>query len=364
MKTWRVGIAGATGMVGQRLVSLLADHPWFRLSALAASQASAGKPYALAVGDRWALPSALPAVASQMTVFDASDVNRMAREVDVVFCAVSLPKEETLQLEESYAKAELPVISCNSAARTVADIPMIIPEINAAHADVIPLQKKRLGTKRGFIAVKPNCSIQSYVPALTPLRPLGLKAVSIVTMQAVSGAGKTLRGWPEMADNLIPFIPGEERKSEEEPLKIWGRLSAGERGIVNAPAPVISAQCIRVPVSDGHTAAVSVSFDKKPPLSEVRDLWHGLRTLPQELGLPSAPDPYLIYTDAEDRPQPQLDRDAGRGMAISVGRLREDRIFDMHFICLSHNTLRGAAGGSVLMAELLCAQGYVPEGGS
>ncbi len=364
MKTWKVGIVGATGMVGQRLVSLLARHPWFRLEALAASPGSAGRPYAQAVSGRWALSSALPEAVGDMQVLDAADIQGVAKKVDFVFCAVSLPKAGTLAMEEAYARAEIPVISCNSACRMLPDVPMIIPEINASHAKVIPAQRKRLKTRRGFIAVKPNCSIQSYVPALSPLLPFGIRSVSVVTLQAVSGAGKTLEGWPEIADSVIPFIPGEEEKSEGEPLKIWGALSADGLRIVSAQAPSISAQCIRVPVSDGHMAAVSVSFDSKPSIAEIAGIWRDCRTLPQELGLPSAPDPYLLFLEGDDRPQTRLDRDAGAGMAISIGRLREDRLFDCRFICLSHNTLRGAAGGSVLTAELLCAQDWIPSGGA
>lgn len=361
MKKWRVGIIGATGMVGQRFVSLLNNHPWFTVTAVAASSASAGKPYAQAVQGRWAMPSPLPESIAGMAVLDAQDVDALAGLVDFVFCAVSLHKEETRLLEEAYARHNIPVVSNNSACRGLPDVPMLIPEINAGHIAVIGAQRKRLGSKTGFIAVKPNCSIQSYVPALSPLLPFGIRAVSVCTYQAVSGAGKTLASWPEMQDNIIPYIGGEEEKSEQEPLKVWGRLSADGTRIENAPLPRISAQCLRVPVSDGHMAAVSVSFERKPSRDAILQLWREYETEPQKLGLPSAPAPFLTYFEQDDRPQTGLDRDIGRGMGISIGRLREDSLFDWRFVCLSHNTLRGAAGGAVLMAELLCAKGYIPK---
>ena len=359
MKKFRVGIIGATGMVGQRLVSLLSEHPWFDLSALAASTSSAGKTYPEAVSGRWMMPSPMPEKVRGMKVLDAKEIGDVRELVDFVFCAVSLPKDETRELEEAYARAEVPVISNNSACRMLPDVPMIIPEINSEHAKVIPAQQKRLGCSRGFIVVKPNCSIQSFVPPLTPLMPFEMLEIIVSTYQAVGGAGRTMDSWPEMKDNVIPFIPGEEEKSEAEPLKIWGHLSPDKKGIVSLSAPVISAQCVRVPVSDGHLATVSVKFKKKPSREDILQIWKGYRTLPQELNLPSAPSPFLIYQEEADRPQTALDRDAGNGMAVVIGRLRKDPIMDWRFVCLSHNTLRGAAGGGVLTAELLCAQGFI-----
>lgn len=359
MKKFRVGIIGATGMVGQRLVTLLSEHPWFELSTLTASASSAGKTYPEAVSGRWMMPTPMPDKFQGMKVLDARDIKTVAEMVDFVFCAVSLPKDETRALEEAYARAEVPVISANSACRMVPDVPMIIPEINAEHAKVIPAQQRRLGCSRGFIAVKPNCSIQSFVPALTPLLPFEMLEVFVSTYQAVSGAGRTLESWPEMKDNVMPYIPGEEEKSEAEPLKVWGRLRPDKKGIVHLSTPVISAQCVRVPVSDGHLATVSVRFRKKPSREDILQIWKGYRTLPQELELPSAPNPFLIYREETDRPQTALDRNAGNGMAVVIGRLREDPLMDWRFVCLSHNTLRGAAGGGVLTAELLCAQGFI-----
>ncbi len=357
-KEYNVGIVGATGMVGQRLITLLHAHPWFKITALAASPRSAGMPYREAVAGRWVMDVPLPDNVAGMQVMDAANISAVAGKVDFVFCAVSMPKAETRELEEAYAKAEVPVLSNNSACRLVDDVPMLIPEINADHIRVIEAQKKRLGTRRGFIAVKPNCSIQSYVPALTPLLDFGPEIVQAVTFQAVSGAGKTLEGWPEMDRNVIPFIPGEEEKSEREPLKIWGEVN--REGLVEHTAlPLISAQCLRVPVQDGHLAAVSVKFKKKPAKEEILSRWTNWSTLPNEMGLPSAPNPFLIYREENDRPQPALDREAGNGMAVTIGRLREDPVLDWRFVALSHNTLRGAAGGSVLTAELLCAQGFI-----
>ncbi|MBQ9989009.1 MAG: aspartate-semialdehyde dehydrogenase [Clostridia bacterium] len=359
MKKYRVGVIGATGMVGQRFVSLLADHPWFELNALAASERSAGKRYEDAVAGRWAFDWAIPAKAAEMTVIDAQDIDAVSALVDFVFCAVDMPKDATRALEEAYAKAEIPVVSNNSACRWVEDVPMMIPEINDAHAEVIEAQRKRLGTKSGFVAVKPNCSIQSYVPALAPLRDeYGIEAVNVCTYQAISGAGKTFKTWPEMVDNLIPYIGGEEEKSEQEPLKIWGRVEDGR--IVKAEAPVISAQCIRVPASDGHLAAVSVKFTKKPTKEAILKAWAEYQGEPQKLGLPSAPAQFLTYFEEDNRPQTGLDRDLYGGMGVSIGRLREDVLYDYKFVCLSHNTLRGAAGGGVLNAELLAAKGYIP----
>ena len=358
MKRYNVAVIGATGMVGQRFCLLLENHPWFNVAALAASPSSAGKKYADAVAGRWAMTSPIPAKFADMTVLDAeADLDKIAGMVDFVFCAVNMKKEEIRALEEKYAKAEVPVISNNSAHRFTPDVPMIIPEINPQHADIIPAQRKRLGTKRGFIAVKSNCSLQSYVPALHPLQKYGVKAVAVSTYQAISGAGKTFDRMPEILDNVIPYIGGEEEKSEREPLKIWGSIENGE--IVCTNTPKITAQCLRVPVSDGHTAAVFVSFDKKPSKEEILQAWADFSGEPQKLGLPSAPKQFLHYFEEDNRPQAKLDRMLENGMAVSVGRLREDILFDYKFVCLSHNTLRGAAGGAVLMAELLAAKGYL-----
>ena len=356
MKKYKVGVVGATGMVGQRFITLLAEHPWFELTALAASARSAGKPYQEAVGGRWQMPTPMPEKVKDMVVLDASHVEEVAGRVDFVFCAVNMKKDEIKALEERYAKAEVPVISNNSAHRFTPDVPMIIPEINPDHAESIGAQKKRPGTKRGFIAVKSNCSLQSYVPALHPLRKYGVKAVAVSTYQAISGAGKTFDRMPEIIDNVIPYIGGEEEKSEREPLKIWGHIEGGE--IVCTDTPKITAQCLRVPVSDGHTAAVFVSFEKKPAKEEILRAWAEFSGEPQKLALPSAPKQFLHYFEEENRPQAKLDRNLENGMAVSVGRLREDILFDYKFVCLSHNTLRGAAGGAVLMAELLAAKGY------
>jgi aspartate-semialdehyde dehydrogenase len=358
-KKLKVGILGATGMVGQRFVSLLANHPWFEVSLVAASANSAGKSYEEAVAGRWAVPGTVPGATARLAVKDASDVAAIAPQVDFVFCAVDMTKEETAKLEEAYARAETPVVSNNSAHRGTPDVPMpmMIPEINADHAKVIEAQRKRLGAKRGFIAVKPNCSLQSYVPAIHPLLEFGPSRIAVCTYQAISGAGKTFQSWPEMIDNVIPFIKGEEEKSEKEPMKIWGRLAEGR--VVNAEKPVITAQCIRVPVSDGHMAAVFASFDKKPGRDEILARWKAFEGEPQRAKLPSAPTPFLQYFEEDSRPQTKLDRDAGNGQAITIGRLRPDALFDWRFVALSHNTVRGAAGGAVLTAELLVHQGYV-----
>jgi aspartate-semialdehyde dehydrogenase len=353
----KVGVLGATGMVGQRFVSLLAEHPWFRVTVVAASARSAGQAYGEAVAGRWALQAPVPPRTAALPVRDASDVDAISGEVDLVFCAVDMSKDETRALEDAYARRETPVVSNNSAHRATPDVPMIVPEVNPEHADLVVAQRRRLGTKRGFVAVKPNCSIQSYVPALHPLRDLGPTKVAVATYQALSGAGKTFASWPEMSDNVIPFIGGEEEKSEQEPLKIWGRVEDGR--VVPARAPVISAQCIRVPVSDGHMAAVSVSFEKKASREEIILRWRSFTGKPQTLGLPSAPKPFLTYFDEDARPQTRLDRDAGGGMGITLGRLRPDALFDYRFVSLSHNTVRGAAGGAILTAELLVAEGYV-----
>ncbi len=358
MKNYKVGIIGATGMVGQRFISLLDKHPWFDITLLAASPRSAGKKYSEAVGNRWAMKTQMPEKVKDMVVFDATaDIEKIASMVDFVFCAVDMKKDEIRALEEAYAKAECPVVSNNSAHRHTDDVPMIIPEINPDHAEIIEAQKKRLGTKRGFVAVKSNCSLQSYVPAIHPLMQFGVKNVLACTYQAISGAGKTFETWPEMVDNLIPYIGGEEEKSEVEPLKIWGKIEGDK--IVDAVSPAITTQCLRVPVSDGHTAAVFVSFEKKPTIDEIKAAWKNFSGVPQELELPSAPKQFLNYFEEDNRPQAKLDRDMEGGMAVSIGRLREDSQYDYKFVCLSHNTLRGAAGGAVLMAELLAAKGYL-----
>ena len=357
MKKLKAGIVGATGMVGQRFITLIADHPYFELALLAASPSSAGKTYREAVEGRWKMKTDIPQAAAEMTVYNAEDIEEIKKHVDFVFCAVNMPKAETKALEEAYAKAGIPVVSNNSANRGEPDVPMLIPEINYMHTAVIETQKKRLGTERGFIAVKPNCSIQSYVPALEPLRKYGIKEVNVVTFQAISGAGKTFDTFPQIVDNVIPYIGGEEEKSEKEPLKIWGRI---ENGVIkNAESPVISAQCIRVPVSDGHLAAVSVKFENKPSMEEIKKAWENYVGEAQRLMLPHAPEKFITYFDEPDRPQTNLDRELYGGMGISVGRLREDSIFDYKFVCLSHNTLRGAAGGAVLCAELLFKQGFL-----
>ena len=357
MKKYKVGIIGATGMVGQRFSLLLSRHPWFEVTALAASSRSAGKAYQDAVGERWAMPDPIPENIRGMQVLDASEVKKVAGLVDFVFCAVDMKKDAIKMLEESYAKAECPVISNNSAHRGTPDVPMIIPEINPHHAQIIPAQRKRLGTKKGFIAVKSNCSLQSYVPAIAPIMDLGVTKVLACTYQAISGAGKTFEHWPEMIDNIIPYIGGEEEKSEQEPMKIWGRMENGV--IVNAQGPCITSQCLRVPVSDGHTAAVFVSLEKKASMEDIISKWESYKGRPQELNLPSAPKQFLHYFRENDRPQIKLERNLENGMAVSIGRLREDSQYTIKFVCMSHNTLRGAAGGAVLMAELLCAEGYM-----
>lgn len=356
-KRYKVGIIGATGMVGQRFVTLLAEHPWFEISVLAASARSAGKTYKEAVGERWKMQAELPEKVASMIVYDAADVEKVSSMCDFTFCAVDMKKDEIRALEEAYAKTETPVVSNNSAHRTTPDVPMVIPEINYSHLEVIESQKRRLGTKKGFIAVKPNCSIQSYVPMLTPLLGYGIKEAVVCTYQAISGAGKTFKEWPEMIDNIIPYIGGEEEKSENEPLRIWGKVQNGE--IVSAETPKITTQCIRVPVSDGHTAAVFVRFENKPSKDEILKAWNEFSGPPQELGLPSAPEKFITYFEEDNRPQSKLDRNLYNGMGVSAGRLREDSIYDYKFVGLSHNTLRGAAGGAVLIAELLCAKNYI-----
>ena len=359
MKKYKVGIIGATGMVGQRFALLLADHPWYDVTVLAASSRSAGQSYKEALGNRWCMAEPTPEKYLDMTVLDAEkDIEKIAAEVDFVFCAVNLSKAETKELEEKYAKAECPVVSNNSAHRMTPDVPMVVPELNPEHIEVIHSQRKRLGTKRGFIAVKSNCSLQSYVPALFPLHDkYTVKDVVVCTYQAISGAGKTFERWPEMVDNVIPFIGGEEEKSEKEPLKLWGKIVGDE--IVSATEPHFTAQCIRVPVSDGHMGAVFVRFENKPSKEDMIEMWKSFKGRAQELELPSAPKQFLHYFEEDNMPQTKLHRNLENGMAVSIGRLREDTQYDYKFVCLAHNTLRGAAGGAVLLAELLCAEGYM-----
>lgn len=358
MKQYKVGVVGATGMVGQRFVTLMENHPWFNLEVVAASPRSAGKTYEEAVGSKWAMKTPMPESVKKMIVMDASKVEEVAAKVDFIFCAVNMKKDEIRALEEAYAKAECPVVSNNSAHRFTPDVPMVVPEINAQHIEIIADQRKRLGTKHGFIAVKSNCSLQSYVPALHPLMAdFGVDKCLVCTYQAISGAGKIFETFPEILDNVIPYIGGEEEKSEKEPLKLWGHIENGQ--IVPATRPSFTAQCLRVPVSDGHTAAVFVSFDKKPTKEQILEKWANFRGPAQELELPSAPKQFLHYFTEDDRPQPKLDRNLENGMAVSVGRLREDTQYDYKFVCMSHNTLRGAAGGAVLLAELLAAKGYL-----
>ena len=363
MERYQVGIVGATGMVGQRLITLLEHHPWFELKVLAASARSAGQTYGEAVEGRWAMTTPLSPAIAAMPVLDAeAQAETIAASVDFIFCAVNMKKEEIRVLEERYAKLECPVISNNSANRWTEDVPMVIPEINADHTRVIEAQRKRLGTKRGFIAVKSNCSIQSYVPALHPLMKYGLDRALVCTYQAISGAGKTFERWPEMVDNVIPYIGGEEEKSEQEPLKVWGRVENGR--IVKADSPSITAQCFRVACLDGHMAACFMKFKgQAPSMEQIKQDWAAFRGPAQELELPSAPKQFLHYFEEADRPQTRLDRNLENGMAISIGRLRPDSQYDYKFVCLSHNTLRGAAGGGVLLAELLCAKGYIEPRG-
>ncbi len=356
-KKLKVGVIGATGMVGQRFLTLLDNHPFYEVTAVAASARSAGKPYKESVGERWKLSTPMPEYVKDMIVLDASRVNEVADKVDFVFCAVDMPKEQIKELEYAYAKAETPVVSNNSAHRWTLDVPMMVPEINSDHAKIIEDQRKRLGTTRGFIAVKPNCSIQSYVPLLAPLMEFEPTEVAVTTYQAISGAGKTFKEFPEILDNIIPYIGGEEEKSEDEPLKVWGTIENGE--IVKAQSPKISAQCLRVPVSDGHTAAVFVNFKKKPTKEQIIERWAAYKGKPQELSLPHAPKQFITYFEEDNFPQAKLHRDVEGGMGITAGRLREDKLFQWKFIGLSHNTLRGAAGGALLSAELLTALGYI-----
>ncbi len=357
MEKLKVGILGATGMVGQRFVSLLADHPWFEITTLAASGRSAGKSYEEALEGRWRIEAAMPGSVAKMPVHDLAEVEKVSGGVDFVFCAVNMPKDEIRALEEAYARTETPVVSNNSAHRWTPDVPMILPEVNAGHAEVIHAQRKRLGTKRGFIAVKPNCSIQSYAPVFTAWKDFGPTEAVVTTYQAISGAGKDFRSWPEMLGNIIPYIAGEEEKSEKEPLRIWGRVENGQ--IVPATEPRITCQCVRVPVLNGHTAAVFVNLRKKASREELLDALASFKGEPQTLGLPSAPKQFIRYLEEDDRPQVLKDVDYERGMGVSVGRLRPDTLYDWKFIGLSHNTLRGAAGGAVLCAELLKAKGYI-----
>ena len=358
MKKYKVGIVGATGMVGQRFITLLDNHPWFDITALAASSLSAGKQYKEVAEERWMMDVPYSEKVGEMVVMDATaDVEKIASMVDFVFCAVDMKKDEIKALEEEYAKHECPVVSNNSAHRHTPDVPMVIPELNPEHTAVIESQRKRLGTKRGFVAVKSNCSLQSYVPAIFPLNKFGVKDVLVCTYQAISGAGKNFDTWPEMIDNVIPFIGGEEEKSEIEPLKIYGKVEGDE--IVPATSPAFTAQCIRVPVTNGHMGAVFVRFENKPTKEEIIEIWDNFKGVPQELDLPSAPKKFLNYFVEDNMPQTKLQRELEGGMAVSIGRLREDTQYDYKFVCLSHNTLRGAAGGAVLLAELLCAQGYM-----
>lgn len=360
-KKLRAGIIGATGMVGQRFITLLADHPYFEIASLSASGRSAGKTYVEAVEGRWKMKTPIPDFVAKMTVKDASDIELSTRDADFVFCAVDMKKDEIRALEEAYAKTETPVVSNNSAHRWTDDVPMVIPEINDSHLEIIEAQKKRLGTKRGFIAVKPNCSIQSYVPLLTPLLDFEPTDVVVTTYQAISGAGKTFKDWPEMLGNIIPYIGGEEEKSEKEPLRIWGHVDDEKKEIVPAESPVITCQCIRVPVLNGHTAAVFVKFRKKPTKEQLIKALEDYSGVPQELQLPSAPKQFIQYLTGDNRPQVSMDVDFENGMGVSVGRLREDTVYDWKFVGLSHNTVRGAAGGAVLCAELLKAQGYITK---
>ena len=360
-KKLRVGILGGTGMVGQRFISLLENHPWFEVTTIAASPRSAGKTYEEAIGGRWKMTTPMPEAVKKIIVQDVSDVKNVASSVDFVFSAVDMTKDEIKKIEEEYAKTETPVVSNNSAHRWTPDVPMVVPELNPEHLEVIESQKKRLGTTRGFIAVKPNCSIQSYTPALHALMKAGYEPKTVVatTYQAISGAGKNFKDWPEMEHNIIPFIGGEEEKSEQEPLRIWGHIENGE--IVKAEGPVITTQCIRVPVLDGHTAAVFVTFEegKKPSKEEIIKVWREYSGVPQELKLPSAPEHFIQYLEDDNRPQVALDVNYENGFGVSMGRLREDTVFDYKFVGLSHNTVRGAAGGAVLTAELLTAKKYI-----
>lgn len=353
----KVGILGGTGMVGQRFISLLENHPWFQVTVIAASERSAGKSYEEAVGGRWKMDTPMPEAVKKLVVMNVNEVEKVASEVDFVFSAVDMGKDEIKAIEEAYAKTETPVVSNNSAHRWTPDVPMVVPEINPQHFDIIPTQRKRLGTERGFVAVKPNCSIQSYAPVLTAWKEFEPYEVVATTYQAISGAGKTFKDWPEMVGNIIPYIGGEEEKSEQEPLRLWGEIKDGE--IVKAVEPKITCQCVRVPVLNGHTAAVFVKFRKRPTKEQLIEKLVNFKGVPQELKLPSAPAKFIQYLEEDNRPQVQEDVDYESGMGISIGRLREDSIYDFKFIGLSHNTVRGAAGGAVLCAETLKALGYI-----
>lgn len=353
----KVGILGGTGMVGQRFISLLENHPWFEVAAVAASPRSAGKTYEEAVGNRWKMKTPMPEAVKNLVVMNVNEVEKVAAEVDFVFSAVDMSKEEIRAIEDAYAKTETPVVSNNSAHRWTKDVPMVVPEINPEHFEVIEAQRKRLGTKKGFVAVKPNCSIQSYAPALSAWKEFEPTVVVATTYQAISGAGKTFADWPEMVENVIPYIGGEEEKSEQEPLRLLGKVENGE--IVKAQSPLITTQCVRVPVLDGHTAAVFISFQKKPSKEELIDRLVNFKGLPQELQLPSAPKQFIQYLEEDNRPQVKLDVEYENGFGVSIGRLREDSVYDYKFIGLSHNTVRGAAGGAILCAELLRAKGYI-----
>ncbi|MSA03040.1 aspartate-semialdehyde dehydrogenase [Lactonifactor sp. BIOML-A3] len=353
----KVGILGATGMVGQRFISLLEEHPWFEVVTVAASARSAGKTYEEAVGGRWKMDTPMPEAVKKLVVMNVNEVEEVAASVDFVFSAVDMSKDEIKAIEEAYAKTETPVVSNNSAHRWTPDVPMVVPEINPEHFEVIEFQKKRLGTKRGFVAVKPNCSIQSYAPVLTAWKEFEPVEVVATTYQAISGAGKTFKDWPEMVENIIPYIGGEEEKSEQEPLRLWGKVEDGV--IKKASLPVITCQCIRVPVLNGHTAAAFVKFNKKPTREELIDRLVNFKGVPQELDLPSAPKQFIQYLEEDNRPQVKADVDYEKGMGVSVGRLREDTVYDFKFVGLSHNTVRGAAGGAVLCAETLKAKGYI-----
>ncbi|MBW9147919.1 aspartate-semialdehyde dehydrogenase [Clostridium sp. CM028] len=356
-KKLKVGLLGGTGFVGQRLVTLLENHPYFEIAVIAASENSVGKTYYDAVNNRWKLDVPMPESVKNIVIKNINEVDVISSEVDFVFCAVNMKANEIREIEEKYAKAETPVVSNNSAHRGTPDVPMVIPEINADHFELINAQRKRLGTKRGFIVAKPNCSIQSYVPAISALMEYKPTKILVCTYQAISGSGKIFSDWPEIIDNVIPYIGGEEEKSEQEPLKIWGHMENNK--IVNAAEPIISTQCIRVPVADGHLAAVFVSFENKPSKETILKHWASYEGKPQLLQLPNAPEQFLTYFEENDRPQARLDRDIEKGMGISLGRLRDDKLFDYKFVCLSHNTLRGAAGGAVLSAELLMKEGYL-----
>lgn len=356
-KKLKVGLLGGTGFVGQRLVTLLSDHPYFEIAVIAASENSVGKTYFDAVNSRWKLDVPMPESVKNIVIKNINEVDLISSEVDFVFCAVNMPADEIREIEEKYAKTETPVISNNSAHRGTSDVPMVIPELNSDHFELINAQRKRLGTKKGFIVVKPNCSIQSYVPAISALMQYKPKKILVCTYQAISGSGKIFSDWPEISDNVIPYIGGEEEKSEQEPLKIWGHIENDK--VVNAVEPIISTQCIRVPVSDGHLAAVYVSFEDKPSKEAIIEHWANFKGKPQVLKLPNAPEQFLTYFEENDRPQTGLDRNIEKGMGIAIGRLREDNLFDYKFVCLSHNTLRGAAGGAVLTAELLMKEGYL-----